>query len=72
MGRISQGEQHCGNCRYWKMIAELENGGGVVGLCRRSAPGVALHSEHSVSFPMLAVWPVTTIGKDWCGEWSQF
>jgi hypothetical protein len=50
-------------------LAPLPDGGFEgFGNCRKNAPVATAHSEHSISFPLIAVWPVTG-GTDWCGDW---
>lgn len=71
IGNVPVQKQGCSNCRFWRFVVDLENDAGSIGMCRRHAPGVSIHSEHSVSFPLLAIWPVTSGRRDWCGEWRQ-
>jgi hypothetical protein len=50
--------ERCGNCRFWKMMLELE------GCCRRYPPVTIMSKEVPCdSQPM-------TDRDAWCGEWS--
>jgi hypothetical protein len=51
-------------------MGELEGAPGSIGRCRRHAPVVSVHTEHSLSLAMIAVWPLTQDGE-WCGEWRR-
>ena len=68
MLRVQTSAQMCGNCKFWRYVSQCEGIEGGVGKCRRSAPAAALHSEHSISALMMAVWPLTA-SSEWCGCW---
>ena len=60
---------NCEACTYWQYVAHLPDSDALsFGTCRKNAPAATAHSEHSMSFPLIAVWPVTG-SNDWCGDW---
>lgn len=66
---LSTSEQECSKCKYWLSVPSPEGNSTGIGKCRRHAPAVALHSEHSFTPMMLSVWPLT-VSTDWCGNWK--